>query len=222
LCFPFHFSFILQLMPGLSGLQANVAAGSDTAYTAACLQDIQAFQNLRQLELAFADSQELSSADISQLATLKALTALRLSNVSLGAAADSSQLTVLQGLQELSLIHHSKVSALMVGDSHLQVLGKLAGLRSLVLQGRMCSATDEGLLALSNLGGLSSLSISWVPWQSQITQVSGGSFVLCSSWVEGGGEGKRLVLTLLKSQLWIGHGMLHPKRQCLRNSVMRM
>lgn len=159
-------------MPGLSGLQANVAAGSDTAYTSTCLQDILAFQNLRQLELAFADSQELATPDISQLASLRGLTALRLSNVSLGAAADSGPLSALQNLQELSLVHHSKVSALMVGDSHLQVLGKLAGLKSLVLQGRMCSATDEGLLALSGLAGLSSLSISWVPWQSQITQVS--------------------------------------------------
>jgi Leucine-rich repeat (LRR) protein len=158
-------------MPGLSGVHASVAAGSDPAYTSACLQDLQAFQNLRQLELSFADSQELSAADIMQLASLKGLTTLRLSNVSLSAAADSSPLTALQGLQELSLIHHSKVSALMVGDSHLQVLGKLAGLQSLVLQGRMCSATDEGLLALSGLGSLSSLSISWVPWQSQITQV---------------------------------------------------
>jgi hypothetical protein len=165
-------------MPGLSGVHASVAAGSDPAYTSACLQDLQTFQNLRQLELSFADSQELSAADITQLASLKGLTTLRLSNVSLSAAADSSPLTALHGLQELSLIHHSKVSALMVGDSHLQVLGKLAGLQSLVLQGRMCSATDEGLLALCGLGSLSSLSISWVPWQSQITQVRPAAVVL--------------------------------------------
>uniref|UniRef100_A0A383WIA2 F-box domain-containing protein n=1 Tax=Tetradesmus obliquus TaxID=3088 RepID=A0A383WIA2_TETOB len=185
-------TLLLRLMPGLSGLQANVAAGSDTAYTSTCLQDILAFQNLRQLELAFADSQELATPDISQLASLRGLTALRLSNVSLSAAADSGPLSALQNLQELSLVHHSKVSALMVGDSHLQVLGKLAGLKSLVLQGRMCSATDEGLLALSGLAGLSSLSISWVPWQSQITQPAAlqllASFTQLKSLHLGGAE----------------------------------
>ncbi|KAF6253885.1 hypothetical protein COO60DRAFT_1628088 [Scenedesmus sp. NREL 46B-D3] len=163
-------AMLLKLLPGLSGVNAGVTAGSDSAYTSACLQDLLAFQNLRQLELSFADSQELGAADIAQLASLTGLSALRLCNVSLSAAADSSPLTALQGLQDLSLVHHSKVSALMVGDGHLQVLGRLAGLQSLVLQGRMCSATDEGLLALTGLVSLSSLSISWVPWQSQITQ----------------------------------------------------
>eukprot|EP00882_Tetradesmus_deserticola_P016890 GHRQ01018069.1.p2 GENE.GHRQ01018069.1~~GHRQ01018069.1.p2 ORF type:complete len:182 (+),score=65.03 GHRQ01018069.1:228-773(+) len=163
----------VQLLPGLAGLNASVAAGADAAYTSACLQGLQAFHSLQQLELSFADSQTLSAADVVQLASLRGLSALRLCNVSLGAAADCSPLTSLQGLQDLSLVHHSKVSALMVGDSHLQVLGRLAGLRSLVLQGRMCSATDQGLLALSGLSSLSSLSLSWVPWQSQITQVGG-------------------------------------------------
>jgi hypothetical protein len=47
----------------------------------------------------------------------------------------------------------------------------MSGLTDLVLQGRMCSASDSGLLALSGLTNLHSLAISWVPWQSQITQV---------------------------------------------------
>lgn len=65
-----------------------------------------------------------------------------------------------------------QVSALLVGDSHLSVLGRMSGLADLVLQGRTCSASDSGLLALSGLTHLNSLAISWVPWQSQITQVS--------------------------------------------------
>ena len=64
-----------------------------------------------------------------------------------------------------------QVSALLVGDGHLSVLGRITGLTDLVLQGRMCSASDTGLLALSGLTKLNSLAISWVPWQSQITQV---------------------------------------------------
>lgn len=63
------------------------------------------------------------------------------------------------------------MSALLVGDPHLSVLGRMTGLTDLVLQGRMCSASDSGLLALSGLTSLHSLAISWVPWQSQITQV---------------------------------------------------
>jgi hypothetical protein len=95
-------------------------------------------------------------------------------NISLAAGTDSRPLLQLKQLQELSLIHHSKVSALLVGDSHLHVLGGVTGLTDLVLQGRMCSASDNGLLALAGLSRLQSLAISWVPWQSQITQVGAG------------------------------------------------
>lgn len=122
-------------MPGTSGFQAAVAAGSEAAYTAQCLQGFQSFQNLRQLDMSFADSQELSTADIAQLAGLKGLTCLRLNNVSLPAGVDCSPLTALHALEELSLIHHSKVSALMVGDSHLQV-------RSNVRANRVATSCD--------------------------------------------------------------------------------
>lgn len=52
-----------------------------------------------------------------------------------------------------------------------QVLGRMPGLTALILQGRMCSANDDGLLCLTGLSNLASLAISWVPWQSQISQV---------------------------------------------------
>lgn len=75
------------------------------------------------------------------------------------------------GVTHLPRVLTAQVSALLVGDSHLSVLGRMSALTDLVLQGRMCSASDSGLLALSGLTHLHSLAISWVPWQSQITQV---------------------------------------------------
>lgn len=155
----------------MAGCVASVAGAVETPYAADVFTQLAAFPGLRALELKFADSHELSSDALTALAGLSALTSLQLSNVSLSSGAESGSLTRLQALRELSLVHHSKVSALLVGDAHLQVIGELASLQRLVLQGRMCSATDEGLLALSSLSGLHSLSISWVPWQSQITQV---------------------------------------------------
>ena len=159
-------------MPGLSGFHATVGSGADSAYPAECFRQLLSFPGLKALELRFSDSQELSTADVMQLGCLTRLTRLHLSNVSLPAASDSSPLLLLKQLSELSLVHHSKVSALMVGDGHLSVLGRLSSLTDLVLQGRMCSASDEGLLVLARLTNLTSLAISWVPWQSQITQVS--------------------------------------------------
>jgi hypothetical protein len=63
----------------------------------------------------------------------------------------------------------------------------MSALTDLVLQGRMCSASDSGLLALSGLTRLHSLAISWVPWQSQITQVR-RSFVCMCVFVSLGGD----------------------------------
>lgn len=115
LCLP------LQLLPGLSGGLATVAASPEHPFTLHCLQALSSFPNLKQLELSFADSVELEAPDLVQLASLTGLTSLRLHNASLPANLNSSVLTQLQGLQELSLVHVSKVSALMTGDSHLQV-----------------------------------------------------------------------------------------------------
>jgi Leucine-rich repeat (LRR) protein len=158
----------------MSGCLATIAAGSDTTYPADLFAELHACHNLKQLEVKFSDSMELSSSDIQQLAALTHLSSLALSNVSLPASTDMSSITQLMCLQQLSLVHHSKVAALVVGDSHLAVLGQLTGLTELELQGRMCSATDQGLMALGSLVGLRNLSISWVPWQSQITQARAG------------------------------------------------
>ena len=158
-------------MPSLAGCHLLVGSGTASAYPAECCRQLLSFPALKSLELCFNDSLVLTSDDITHLACLTALTRLHLYNISLPAATDSSPLLQLQGLQELALVHHSKVSALLVGDSHLSVLGALTGLTDLVLQGRMCSASDSGLLALSGCTRLNSLAISWVPWQSQITQV---------------------------------------------------
>lgn len=76
---------------------------------------------MKQLEISFSESVELEALDLVQLASLTGLTSLRLHNAALPAGVESSVLTQLQGLQELSLVHVSKVSALMTGDSHLQV-----------------------------------------------------------------------------------------------------
>lgn len=69
--------------------------------------------------------------------------------------------------------HHNGWEPCLLPFLSLQVLGSLKSLTQLVLQGRMCSATDDGLLSLTGLTNLASLAISWVPWQSQISQVWG-------------------------------------------------
>jgi len=158
-------------MPSLAGVHLTVGSGAASAYPAECFRQLLSFPVLKSLDVKFHDSREITSDDMTQLACLTALTRLHLHNISLAAATDSTPLLQLQGLQELSLVHHSKVSALLVGDNHLTVLGRMTALTDLVLQGRMCSASDSGLLALAELTRLHSLAISWVPWQSQITQV---------------------------------------------------
>jgi hypothetical protein len=180
-------------VPGLACVAASVsAAPTETGYARAVLDAFTPFPALRSLDLSFADSLELNNDDVTALADLSALTSLRLSNISLPATTDCGRLSSLTALRELGLVHNSKVSALMVGDAHLRVLGTLTGLQQLALQGRMCSATDDGLLALSGLSRLSALAISWVPWQSQISQRAAlqllGSLRMLTSLQLGGAE----------------------------------
>lgn len=111
-------------MPGLSGCLATIAPTPEPHYAVNCLQSLQKFTSLKQLEIAYADSVELEAQDLTQLAKLTGLTALGLYNASLPASVDSSVLTQLTGLSELSLVHNSKVAALMTGDTHLQVRDK--------------------------------------------------------------------------------------------------
>jgi hypothetical protein len=124
------------------------------------------------LELRFSEVLELQAADVAALAGLRRLSGLHLINVSVPAGLDLRPLGPgLPGLRALRLVQNSKVAPLLHSDDALAAIGELASLEELELRGRMCGVGDAGLLALRGLKRLRKLSVGWVPWQSQVSQV---------------------------------------------------
>jgi hypothetical protein len=127
---------------------------------------------LSSLELRFSEVLELQAADVAALATLRRLEGLHLINVSVPAGLNLRPLGPgLPRLRALSLVQNSKVAPLLHSDDALAAICEISSIEELELRGRMCGAGDAGLLALRGLKRLRKLSVGWVPWQSQVSQV---------------------------------------------------